>query len=252
MANPHPTPRVVREQRLEPLQGLDIQVVGQLIADQPAGDLVASEVVAGQAGADPGTLVARSTFPMLYPVLAPERPPDGKPPAPTVVAGQAVPTLGPWWPGRRFRCFIRCLHRKGPRMASRRPQRSWPGKLRPPWDPGGQVDVSDALSGACTGKAPAWQTGPNGRGRASCRPPWDPGGQVDVSDALSGACTGKAPAWQTGPNGRGRASCAHPGTLVARSTFPMLYPVLAPERPPHGKPAPTVVAGQAGATLGPW
>ena len=73
---------VVRQQRLEPLQGLDIQVMGQLIADQPAGDLVAGEVVAGHAGAHPGTLVTRSTFPELYPVLAPERPPDGKP-APT-------------------------------------------------------------------------------------------------------------------------------------------------------------------------
>ena len=40
--------QVVRQQRLEPLQGLDIQVMGQL-ADQPAGDLVAGEVVAGQA-----------------------------------------------------------------------------------------------------------------------------------------------------------------------------------------------------------
>ncbi len=74
--------QVVRQQRLEPLQGLDIQVMGRLIPDQPAGDLVAGEVVAGQAGAHPGTLVTRSTFPELYPVLAPERPPDGKP-APT-------------------------------------------------------------------------------------------------------------------------------------------------------------------------
>ena len=74
--------QVVRQQRLEPLQGLDIQVMGQLIADQPAGDLVAGEVAAGQAGAHPRTLVTRSTFPELYPVLAPERPPDGKP-APT-------------------------------------------------------------------------------------------------------------------------------------------------------------------------
>ena len=74
--------QLVRQQRLEPLQGLYIQVVGQLIADQPAGDLVAGEVAAGQAGAQPGTLVTRSTFPELYPVLAPERPPDGEP-APT-------------------------------------------------------------------------------------------------------------------------------------------------------------------------
>ena len=49
MANPHPTPRVVRQQRPEPLQGLDILVMGQLIADQPVGDLVAGAVVAGQA-----------------------------------------------------------------------------------------------------------------------------------------------------------------------------------------------------------
>ena len=74
--------QVVRQQRLEPLQGLDIQVMGQLIPDQLAGDLVVAEVAAGQAGAHPGTLVTRSTFPELYPVLAPERPPDSKP-APT-------------------------------------------------------------------------------------------------------------------------------------------------------------------------
>ncbi len=73
--------QVVRQQRLEPLQGLDIQVMGQLIPDQPAGDLVAGEVAAGKLR-PPGTLVTRSTFPLLYPVLAPERPPDGKP-APT-------------------------------------------------------------------------------------------------------------------------------------------------------------------------
>ena len=72
----------VHRQRLEPLQGLDIQVMGRLSPDQLARDLVAGEVVAGQAGAHPGTLVTRSTFPGFYPVLAPERPPDGKP-APT-------------------------------------------------------------------------------------------------------------------------------------------------------------------------
>ena len=54
----------------------------RLIPDGLGGDLVAGEVVAGQAGAHPGTLVTRSRFPELYPVLAPERPPDGKP-APT-------------------------------------------------------------------------------------------------------------------------------------------------------------------------
>ncbi len=74
--------QVVRQQRLEPLQGLDIQVTGRLIPDQPARDLVAAEVMAGQAARHPRTLVTRSTFPGFYPVLAPERPPDGKP-APT-------------------------------------------------------------------------------------------------------------------------------------------------------------------------
>ncbi len=117
----------------------------------------------------PGTLVARPTFPLLYPVLAPERPPDGKP-APTVVAGQAgtrtvltlvakrstfpmlYPVLAPERPrmasrpqrswlgepghprtlvtGRRFRCFMPVLARKGPRLASRDPARSWPGIAR--------------------------------------------------------------------------------------------------------------------------
>ncbi len=56
--------------------------MGRLILDQLARDRVAGEVAAGQAGAQPGTLVTRSTFPVLFPVLAPERPPDGKP-APT-------------------------------------------------------------------------------------------------------------------------------------------------------------------------
>ena len=59
-----------------------------LAPERPPDGKPAPTVVAGQADAQPGTLVARSTFPMLYPVLAPERPPDGKP-APTVVAGQA-------------------------------------------------------------------------------------------------------------------------------------------------------------------
>ncbi len=54
----------------------------RLVPDQLARDLAAGEVVAGQAGAHPRTLATRSTFPGFYPVLAPERPPDGEP-APT-------------------------------------------------------------------------------------------------------------------------------------------------------------------------
>ncbi len=108
-----------------------------LAPERPPDGKPAPTVVAGQADAQPGTLVARSTFPMLYPVLAPERPPMASRPQRSW-PGKLTPNLGPWWPGRRFRCFIRCLHRKGPRMASR-PQRSWPGKLTPnlgPWWPG--------------------------------------------------------------------------------------------------------------------
>ena len=48
-ADEQPGSLAVHQQRLEPLQGLDLQVMGRLIPDQPAGDLVAGEVVAGQA-----------------------------------------------------------------------------------------------------------------------------------------------------------------------------------------------------------
>ena len=51
----------------------------RLVHDQLARDLVADDVAAGQAGAHPRTLVTRSRFPGFYPVLAPERPPDGTP-----------------------------------------------------------------------------------------------------------------------------------------------------------------------------
>ncbi len=42
-------------------------------------DRVSVEVAAQQVGAHPQTLLTRSTFPVHYPVLAPERGPDGKP-----------------------------------------------------------------------------------------------------------------------------------------------------------------------------
>ncbi len=42
-------------------------------------DLISVEVAAEQVGARPQTLLTRRTFPVLYPVLAPERPPDGEP-----------------------------------------------------------------------------------------------------------------------------------------------------------------------------
>ena len=70
---------VVHQQRFEQLQGLDIQVIGRRVHDQLPRDLVSVEVAAQQVSAHPQTLLTRSMFPVLYPVLAPERPPDGKP-----------------------------------------------------------------------------------------------------------------------------------------------------------------------------
>ena len=64
------------EQRLEPLRGLDVQVMSRLVPDRPARDLAAAE----QVGAHPSTLLTRPAFPVLFPVLAPEKPPDGEPP----------------------------------------------------------------------------------------------------------------------------------------------------------------------------
>ncbi len=85
---------VVQRQRPEPLQGLDIQVMGRLIPDPLAGGLVADAVAAGQAGAHPGTPVTRSTFPVLFPVLAPERPQAGAHPG-TLVTRSTFPVLFP-------------------------------------------------------------------------------------------------------------------------------------------------------------
>ncbi|MGO8902874.1 MAG: hypothetical protein ACLQU5_31710, partial [Isosphaeraceae bacterium] len=61
------------EQRLEPLRGLDVQVMSRLVPDRPARDLAAAE----QVGTHPSTLLTRPAFPVLFPVLAPEKPPDG-------------------------------------------------------------------------------------------------------------------------------------------------------------------------------
>ncbi len=83
--------RVVHQERLEQLQGLDIQDMGRLVLDQLARDLVAiagrslargvhmREVVAQQADDPPATLLTRLTLSVLSPVLAPKGDPDGKP-----------------------------------------------------------------------------------------------------------------------------------------------------------------------------
>jgi hypothetical protein len=78
----HDSP-VLHRQRLERLQGLDIQVMGRLVPGRLGCDPGAVEVAARQADHQPGASLIKSTFPVHYPVLAPERGPDGKPIAET-------------------------------------------------------------------------------------------------------------------------------------------------------------------------
>src|SRR5271166_4686528 len=70
---------IVHQQRLDQLQGLDIQVMGQLVHDQLPPNWVSVEVAAEQAGALPRTLLPRCALSVLSPVLAPKGDPDGKP-----------------------------------------------------------------------------------------------------------------------------------------------------------------------------
>ncbi len=58
-------------------QSPGVQVVGRLAFDQLPCDPVAVEVAARHAGAQSRIVSIRPTFPVLFPVLAPERPPDG-------------------------------------------------------------------------------------------------------------------------------------------------------------------------------
>src|SRR5271166_6416666 len=85
MANPHPTPKLENLRRPWPpgtsgnpagySRGRRISdAIERLISVLPR-DLVSVEVAAGQVGAHPETLLIMSTFPVLYPVLAPERGP---------------------------------------------------------------------------------------------------------------------------------------------------------------------------------
>jgi len=75
-ANEHHRSLVVRRQQFEPLQVLDIEFMGRLVPDRLARDRVAVEQVVAR----PRTMLTRSTFPVHYPVLAPERPTAGDPP----------------------------------------------------------------------------------------------------------------------------------------------------------------------------
>ena len=58
-------------------QAPEVQVMGRLAFDQLPCDPLAVEVAARHAGAQSRIVSIRPTFPELFPVLAPERPPDG-------------------------------------------------------------------------------------------------------------------------------------------------------------------------------
>ena len=64
------------------------------------------------------------------------------------------------------------------------------------------------------------------------RPPSDLVDQVHVSGALSGACTGKG-SQMANPRPTPKPGNLGPQTSLTRCTFPVLYPVLAPERGPE-------------------
>ena len=63
-------------------------------------------------------------------------------------------------------------------------------------------------------------------------PPSDLVDQVHVSGALSGACTGKG-SQMANPRPTPKPGNLGPQTSLTRCTFPVLYPVLAPERGPE-------------------
>jgi len=102
----------------------------------------------------------------------------------TPVTIRASLNFGQCRSGPRFRCIIRCLHRKG--LGWRTGARS--RRLRNSVS-ASRVHVSGALSAACTRKRPRWQTGARRR-KLSISVRVD---RVHVSSALSVACTGKEP-----------------------------------------------------------
>ncbi len=91
-----------------------------------------------------------------------------------------------------------------------------------------EVHVSGALSGACTGKGPQIANPRPTPKPGNLGPPWPPGTGGNMSSACSvlprDLVSVEVAAQQVG---------AHPQTLLTRSTFPVRYPVRAPERGPR-------------------
>ena len=91
-----------------------------------------------------------------------------------------------------------------------------------------EVHVSGALSGACTGKGPQIANPRPTPKPGNLGPPWPPGTGGNMSNACSvlprDLVSVEVAAQQVG---------AHPQTLLTRSTFPVRYPVRAPERGPR-------------------
>ena len=91
-----------------------------------------------------------------------------------------------------------------------------------------EVHVSGALFGACTGKGPQIANPRPTPKPGNLGPPWPPGTGGNMSSACSvlprDLVSVEVAAQQVG---------AHPQTLLTRSTFPVRYPVRAPERGPR-------------------
>jgi hypothetical protein len=103
-----------------------------------------------------------------------------------------------------------------------------PASWRPPSDLVDQVHVSGALSGARTGKGPRWQTHAERRNLGiSVRP-----GHPAPAATLSSTCS-VLPRDRVSVEVAAQQVGAHSQTLLTRSTFPVHYPVLAPERGPR-------------------
>ncbi len=91
-----------------------------------------------------------------------------------------------------------------------------------------EVHDSGALSGARTGKGPQMANPRSTPKPGNLGPPWPPGTSGNMSSACSvlprDLVSVEVAAQQVG---------THPQTLLTRSTFPVRYPVLAPERGPR-------------------
>ncbi len=144
----------------------------------PPRDLVSVEVAAEQVGAHPQTLLTRSTFPVHYPVLAPERGARWQTHAQRRNLGISVRLAT-----RHQRQHVQRMFGTSTRSGFRRG--CGPASWRPPSDLVDQVHVSGALSGARTGKGPQMANPRPTPKPGNLGPPWPPGTSGNMSSACS-------------------------------------------------------------------